>query len=101
MTAAPLRLFRRPLAPPTPDTPRMAAVRWRDTHGHGGGWQTAAEVADTSAERIIVSVGWVLPWGTLPDHVSIATDYDAELGTYNGVSHLPFYGCVLSWHYLD
>lgn len=87
--------------PPKVERPRLAVVRWRDTHAHDGGWQTVAEVAGSSAERLVVSVGWVLPWGTLRDHLTIAQDYDAITGCYNGISHLLFKGAVLSWRFLD
>lgn len=62
------------MKPPKVERPRLAVVRWRDTHAHDGGWQTVAEVAGSSAERLVVSVGWVLPWGTLRDHLTIAQD---------------------------
>lgn len=89
------------MKPPKSDRPRLALVRWRDCAAHDGGWQTVSEVATTSSERVITSVGWVLPWGTLRGHVSIAQDYDAHTATFNGVSHVPFRGCVVSWRFID
>lgn len=40
------------MKPPKVERPRLAVVRWRDTHAHDGGWQTVSEVAGTSSERM-------------------------------------------------
>lgn len=62
----------------------LVRITWMDTHGEHG-WITPGEC--DPEPRLIVSVGWQLQ-AEKAGHHSIAQDWDAAAGRYNGVSHI-------------
>ena len=93
-----MRLRRRTLPePPACEWPyRVGIVRWVDAHPEPG-W---LDPDDMDAEpHVNVSVGYVLPLGTKPDHLTLAQDW-SPAGHVNGVGHIP-QGDVLSIRFLN
>lgn len=75
--------------PPHLGEHRVGVVKWADAAAHPAGWATLEDITATATERVMVSVGYVLPPDTLADHVTIAQDYDPDGDRWNGVTHLP------------
>jgi len=74
-------------APIIPEA-RPALVKWHDAHPDTDGWINLADVDPTP--RVAHTVAWVLPWGTKPDHLSVAMDHDPAAERWNGVHHIPW-----------
>jgi hypothetical protein len=62
----------------------LVRITWYDTHAEAG-WIVPGECEPHP--RVIVSVGWLLLAEKAGYH-TIAQDWDAAAGRYNGVSHI-------------
>ena len=68
--------------------PRPATIRWHDAHPDAAGWLELADVDPTPRE--VITVAWVLPWGTKAEHLTVALDHIPATGHWGSVHHIPW-----------